>query len=242
MFAAGGVKTDNNPQGFKAKVKIRRLVLEAVGADKAVFDAFGGSGKMFSEVWKDAAAYTGCDLKPQRDSRLMFCADNRRVMRAIDLAKFGIVDLDSYGSPWEQAIILSDRRRVAAGELFGLILTEGAGFAYKSNVVPTAIAILTGLRAGIVGLGKKQDAVIDKAIAGLARRMGCTIEKRWQATGTTGSAMRYIGLVLKGKGGLAVVGVMNERMSKRLAKPAMSARLAACDKGWHRRSGPSTSR
>jgi hypothetical protein len=44
---------------------------------------------------------------------------------------------------------------VAPGELFGLILTEG--FAYKSNIVPTAIAVLTGLRSGIVGLGKKQD-------------------------------------------------------------------------------------
>jgi hypothetical protein len=197
----GKVKTDNHPATFRAKVAIRRNVLNAIGADAVVFDAFAGSGKMFSEVWKDAKAYTGCDMKPQADSRLMFCADNRRVMRAIDLTRFGIVDLDSYGSPWEQAIIIADRRRVAPGELFGLILTEGAGFAYKSNVVPTAIAILTGLRAGIVGLGKKQDAVIDKAIAGLARRMNCTIEKRWQAEGKTGASMRYIGLVLKGKRG-----------------------------------------
>lgn len=160
----------------------------------------GGIGKMYSEVWKDAGSYTGCDMKPQRDSRLMFCADNRRVMRAIDLAPFKVIDLDSDGSPWEQAIIVADRRRVAPGELFGLILTEGAGFAYKSNIVPTAIGVLTGLRAGIVGLGKKQDQVIDRAIAGLARRMSCTVEKRWQATGNTCAAMRYIGLVLRGRG------------------------------------------
>ncbi|WP_291712005.1 hypothetical protein [Bradyrhizobium sp.] len=42
--------------------------------------------------------------------------------------------------------------------------------------------------------------MIDKAIAGLARRISCTVEKRWQAEGRTGAAMRYIGLVLKGKG------------------------------------------
>lgn len=175
-------------------------MLAAVGAKAAVFDAFAGSGRMFSEVWKDAGHYTGCDLKPQTDSRLMFCADNRRVMRAIDLSQFGIVDLDSYGSPWEQAIIVADRRRVAPGELFGLILTEGSGFSYKMNFVPAAISILTGLSTKHVGLGKKQNAVIDKAIAGLVRRMNCTIEKRWQAEGRTGAAMRYIGLVLKGKG------------------------------------------
>jgi hypothetical protein len=200
VFRPAGTKTDNNPQAFKAKIAIRRNVLATIGADTAVFDAFAGAGKMFSEVWKDAKAYTGCDMKPQADSRLMFCADNRRVMRAIDLTKFGIIDLDSYGSPWEQAIIIADRRRVAPGELFGLILTEGAGFSYKMNFVPAAISILTGLRASHVGLGKKQNAVIDKAIAGLVQRMNCTIEKRWQAEGKTGAAMRYIGMVLKGRG------------------------------------------
>jgi hypothetical protein len=50
-------------------VAIRRNVLGAVGRDKGVFDAFAGSGEMFSAVWKDAAHNTGCDQKPQRDGR-----------------------------------------------------------------------------------------------------------------------------------------------------------------------------
>ncbi len=54
--------------------------------------------------------------------------------------------------------------------MIGLLLTEGAGLSYKANVVPTAISILTGLRAGIVGLGRKQDVIIDRAIAGLTKR------------------------------------------------------------------------
>jgi hypothetical protein len=195
-----GTKTDNHPTARRAKVTIRQNVLDAIGPKARVFDAFAGSGEMYSAVWKQAAGYTGCDLKPQNDSRLMFCADNTRVLRAIDLKQFQIFDFDAYGSPWVQAIILSDRRRVAPGETIGLVLTEGAGFAYKSNVVPTAIAVLTGIRTGVVGLSKKQDAIIDRAIAGLARRMNCTVEKRWQAEGRTGASMRYIGLVLKGKG------------------------------------------
>ncbi|MBV9982279.1 hypothetical protein [Bradyrhizobium sp.] len=147
-FKGLGVKTDNNPQAFRAKVSIRRNVLEAIGADRSVFDAFAGAGEMYSAVWKDAAFYTGCDQKPQRDGRLMFCADNRRVLRTIDLAPFSIFDLDGYGSPWVQAIIIADRRRVAPGELLGLVLTEGAGLSYKANIVPEAIAVLTGLRTG----------------------------------------------------------------------------------------------
>lgn len=196
-----GVKTDNNPQAFRAKVDIRRRVLEAVAAPN-VFDAFAGTGQMYSAVWKDAQGYTGCDLKWARDGRTMFAADNRRVMRAIDLAPFNVFDLDSYGSPWEQAIIIADRRRVAPGELLGLAITEGAGLSYKANIVSHAIGELTGLRPGIVGLAKKQDAVIDRAIAGLARRMSCDITARWQAEGRTGASMRYIGLVCRGQGAL----------------------------------------
>jgi hypothetical protein len=123
-------------------------------------------------------------------------------MRAIDLTKFNIIDLDSYGSPWEQAIIIADRRRVAPGALFDLVLTD-CGLAYKNNVVSHAISTLTSIRpgvGGVVGLHKNKDALINLAIIGLARRMNCSIEKRWQAEGKSGAAMRYIGLVLKGKG------------------------------------------
>ena len=200
-FKGLGVKTDNNPQARRAKIAVRQNVLDVIGPKAAVFDAFAGSGDMYSAVWRKAAHYVGCDLKPQTDSRLMFCADNTRVLRAVDLSRFSIFDFDAYGSPWVQAVILAGRRRVAPGEKLGLILTEGAGFAYKSNIVPGAIAVLTGIRtSGVVGLSKKQDSVIDRAIAGLARRMNCTVEKRWQAEGRTGASMRYIGLVLKGRG------------------------------------------
>jgi hypothetical protein len=191
-------KTDNNAQAFAAKVSIRRSVMGLI-EQPTVFDAFAGEGRMYSEVWKDATAYTGCDLKYMRgDGRTMFAADNRRVLRAIDLRPFNIFDLDAYGSPWEQALIIAERRPVAAGEMIGIAITEGNGFAFKSNIMPHAIRALTGLRPGIVGLHKKQDDVIDRAIAGIIKRMRCTVVKRWEAEGRTGASMRYIGLVLRG--------------------------------------------
>lgn len=208
--AKSSPKTDNNPHAIKAKAELRQRVLDAVRdqassrsgpAYTGVFDAFAGSGQMFSAVWHRADHYVGCDLKWVRDGRLMFAGDNRRVLRAIDLAPFNMIDCDSYGSPWEQAIIVADRRRVAPGELFGLVLTEGAGLAYKANILPAAIRVLTGLKPGIVGLGRKQDAVIDRAIAGLVKRMRCSIVKRWQAdAGKGGTSMKYIALVLRGNG------------------------------------------
>jgi hypothetical protein len=92
-------------------------------------------------------------------------------------------NFDACGSPWVQAIILADRRRVKKDERIGIIFTEGAGFAYKSNIVPQAIAVLTGIRMVQVALSKKQDDIISCAITGLARRMHCDVQKRWQAEG-----------------------------------------------------------
>jgi hypothetical protein len=47
------------------------------------------------------------------------------------------------------------------------------------------------------GGGRVYDDIIDRAIAGLCRRMTCRVVNRWQAKGRTGSGMRYIGLVLQ---------------------------------------------
>jgi hypothetical protein len=194
-----GKKTDNGRGAFSAKIGIRRNVMAALEQPAHVFDAFAGMGEIHGAIWKDAASYCGCELKDwQRDGRLMFVADNRRVMRSIDLKAYNLFDLDAYGSPWEQAMIIADRRPVPAGERLGMILTEGAGLAYKTNVVPAAVRELGGIKQWTVGLYRKQDGIIDRMLDGLARRMRCSIEKRWQAKGRTGAAMVYIGIVLRG--------------------------------------------
>lgn len=195
-------KVDNNPQAFAAKVDIRRRVLRTLGTrDARVFDAYAGAGELYSAVWKDAAAYTGCDLRhvPMRgDVRLMFAADNKRVLRAVDLGAFNIFDLDAYGSPWEQALIIAERRRVAPGEVIGFAITEGGGIPYKANIVPAPVAILARLKPGIVGLNRKMETIVERCLVGVAQRMNCTIEKRWQARGKTGAAMLYTGCVMRG--------------------------------------------
>ena len=92
-------KTNNNPAARAAKIEIRRQVLAAIGAgNAAVFDAFAGEGELYREVWAAAASYVGCDLEWYRDERLVYVADNRRVMRAIDLVAFNLFDFDSAGA------------------------------------------------------------------------------------------------------------------------------------------------
>jgi hypothetical protein len=190
---------DHTAKALSAKTLIRRNVLAAIGADQArVFDAFAGSGQMHARVWSQAAHYIGCDLEFYRDERPAFVADNRRVMRAIDLAPFNVFDLDAYGSPWEQVTILAARRKLAPSEVCGLVLTEGSGLKIKFGTAPLALAKLAGVQHHLPGMSSQQDMLIGRAISRVARLMGGTVAKRWEAHGKVGSSMRYIGLVLEG--------------------------------------------
>lgn len=199
----GGVKADNAERGLSAKVDIRRRVLEAVTPGKAVvFDAFAGRGVMWSHVWKDAAGYVGCDERDWfRDERCCFVADNRRVLRAIDLAPFTVFDLDAYGSPWEQALIIAARRRVAKGERLGLIITEGTSLHTRFSSLPHALRQAAGLNPAVAdGAGRLHDELIARALLGVVRRLRCTVVRQWRAASTTGAQVRYIGTVLEGVG------------------------------------------
>lgn len=192
-------KVDNNPAAHAAKVQIRTAVLEALPAPRGVFDAFAGSGKMHAGVWHRAESYCGCDQKWFRNSgRRAYVADNRRVLRSIDLAPFNVFDLDAYGIPWEQAIIIADRRPVVPGELLGFAFTDGAGLAYKANNVPAAVQELARLSPRFTGLNRWRDDLTTRTLAGLAARMRCEIVDRWEAHGKTGMSVAYIGIVLRG--------------------------------------------
>lgn len=191
-------KDNNNAAATEAKAAIRAHVLANIGAENArVFDAFAGAGEMHKRVWNRAAAYVGCDQTWYRDDRECFVADNRLVMRAIDLGLFNIFDLDAWGSPWEQVLIVAARRKLQKGERIGLIITEGAGKTVKLGGVPSALQKLTGLKGRLSGANKAHDEIIDMALAAVCDRMGAGIARRWQAKGKTGASMRYIGLVLQ---------------------------------------------
>jgi hypothetical protein len=204
-FAArlkGSPKKQHTARAFAAKVEIRERVLAWVGMERAsVFDAFAGAGELHRAVWSRAAHYEGCDRDLSfalADGRTLFCADNRRVLRCIDLARFNIFDLDAHGSPWEQAMIVAARRPVQRGERIGLALTLGEGLTLKLGNMPLALASLAGFARGVPG-ALRNGEIAERAIRELARRMGCRIAHRWQAEGKGGSAMRYVGLAMEGE-------------------------------------------
>jgi hypothetical protein len=193
-------KVDNHAAMAPAKIEIRNNVLQEIGESASVFDAFGGSGKMYEGAWRNAKDYVGSDLRffPQ-DDRLAYVADNRRVMRSIDLGRFNVFDFDAYGSPWENVLILASRRTVESGEKIGIVITDGSGINMKQGGLPNALKQLCGIAGRPGGINRQQDQIMDTAIMAMCKRMNCELLKRWQANGKTGASMRYIGLVLAGK-------------------------------------------
>ena len=192
-------KTDNAHGSMGDKVAIRREVMQSVSAP-CVFDAFAGSGVLYRSVWRDAVSYVGCDLRYFRDDRTAYVADNRRVMRAVDLRQFNVFDLDSYGSPWEQVLILITRRQVVMGERIGLVLTEGSRMKATFGQLPTLLADFAGLSGRVPGAHMDMHGIVDRAIVGMCRRWGVRIVKQWRAESHAMGSARpiYIGLVLEG--------------------------------------------
>lgn len=188
------------PGVTRAKIEIRRHVLNHIGAANArVFDAFAGEGLLYQGVWREAAAYVGCDLDWYRDDeRTCFVADNRRVMRCFDLRPYSIFDFDGFGSCYEQLTILAARRPVAPDERIGIAMTDGSGLRLKMGWIPDALALMSGLRRHMPGVARNQADIIDRALAGLCRRMNVKILNRWQARGKSASSLYYIGLILQG--------------------------------------------
>lgn len=203
-----GVKVNNRRNAMPTKIAMRETLFAAM-AERGpvhVFDAYAGTGELYKEVWHKADSYTGCDIAyeplPKRDDRLMFAADNVRVLRAIDLSPFNVFDLDSYGSPWEPALIIAMRRKLEAGEHIGIVATDGSGRTLKANQTPKGIRTLAGLAASFSGLGRWHEEVITRCLNGMATRMGGRLIRRWEAKGRTGIAVRYVSVVFQQEGPL----------------------------------------
>lgn len=204
-------KQDSGRAALAAKIQIRNNVLQAI-AEPKVFDAFAGHGEMYNHVWCKAKSYTGCDLKWHRDQRLAYVADNRRVMRSIDLRAYNIFDLDAYGSPWDQLLILAASRPLQPQERIGIVITEGTALAMHHSApgakqgsrqnhggLPKGLGQAAGLKLRIAGVWKWREDVIERGLHNIVSQMRATIERRWEAKGRTESQVSYLGLVLCGE-------------------------------------------
>lgn len=190
-------KVNNHSRSLPDKILIRQHLLNAMD-QPSVLDCFAGSGKMYREVWRSANRYVGCDRQWFCDERKAFVCDNRRLLRSLDLQAFNIFDLDAYGSPWEQALIIAARRRLSAGETIAFALTDGSSLKLRMGGTPSALKEISGMSGHLDGASQMQDDILRRAIEGLCARLHAKLTLRWQAWGKTSAHVCYLGIVLQG--------------------------------------------
>jgi hypothetical protein len=124
------MKTDNRPHATAAKLQLRRLALDHVGAERAhVLDVYCGvSGVMHDGAWCAAESYAGIDKAYdfKADARRRFVGDSLRVLRNLDLSRFNVFDVDAYGDPFPALTMIARRRRWAPGELGAFVIAHKA--------------------------------------------------------------------------------------------------------------------
>lgn len=198
-------KVHNGGRGMKAKIELRRHVLEHISPAR-VFDGFAGRGEMFRACWSATQFYVGCDLTwTITDPGRRFAVDNRRVLRSIDLQQFNVFDFDAFGCPWEQMVILAARRSWGAGERGAVVLTDGTSLKGRFGGASAGLKNLCGLHKNI-GLApsdassKAQQSI---AMTEWCRRANVKPIRLWRAegnsTGKGGERMVYTAMVFEGQ-------------------------------------------
>lgn len=199
-----GAKCHNRKHATNAKLEIRLNVLEYV-KPAHVLDCFCGPvGEMYSGAWVRAETYLGIDEEWRiADSRRRMVCDNKLALRCLDLSRFNVFDLDAFGQPWEQCIILAHRRKWAPRERGAIVLTDGSGMKARFGVTWGAMTQLTGISGMIAPTEESSDRIHELCVSAMLDLMGVQQIKRWTALSKRGSkgstAMRYTSIVFEGR-------------------------------------------
>lgn len=185
---------DNSDRG--EKVVIRHNMLAYIPTP-SVLECFAGSGHIHQECYKELP-YLGLDLKPVQDGRKLLNIDNRQFLRSADLSSYNFFDLDAYGTPWHQFLIILKRRFVSPGESIAIALTDGLNFKIRMSGLPDGLRPYVGLppKMLIPCLNVHQQFINALVVTGATRSAGLKITHAWQGQNARKN-MRYYGIILK---------------------------------------------
>ncbi len=202
-----GTKTQSSLSALGAKIALRKLALDYIGAGQAsVLDLFSGDGEMHRAAWYRAANYAGCDLEWRRDGRLVWVCDNERLLRSINLEAFNIFDVDAFGEPWRQLYLLACRRKITVGEKVAVVVTVSMGKQMISKIprpgkgsgLDQSLCRLAGINRDTVGTFNDRLSLLARVAKGMGEKMSAGVDNIKVATKDTGSPMVYATLPFVG--------------------------------------------
>jgi len=103
-------KLDHSAGGFRVKAALRIAAIQELGTETRVLDAFAGKGDLWRCVEGQVGPLSVMHVDKAQGGASTLHADNRRVLRSLDLSRFDLVDLDAYSMPTDQVEILARRR------------------------------------------------------------------------------------------------------------------------------------
>lgn len=188
---------DNTDRG--EKIEIRRRILAELKTSPSVLDCFAGEGKIYRACYQEMQ-YVGLDKKGIKDGRIIVTVDNIKYLRSADLKRFNVFDLDAYGSPWYQFLIILKRRSVLADEQIAIFLTDGLRFQAALGDLPHGLKPYCGIpqKMRIPCLARHLDYIRSLIVANACHKAGLGITKALIGQNCRRN-MTYIGLLLTAK-------------------------------------------
>lgn len=93
-------------------------------------------------------------------------------LRALDLSRFRIFDLDAYGGPWAEVAVIAARRRLQPGESLAIVITDGSVRRAMLGRVTRELAALAGVPASGMGAHRRWTDLARRALDAAAEQMG----------------------------------------------------------------------
>jgi hypothetical protein len=197
MIKAPWKAVDNTDNGVK--IKIRRRLISMLNAPPSVLDCFAGEGKLYAECYK-GMAYLGLDKKKITEGRNLLNIDNLKYLRSADLVRFNIFDLDAYGSPWHQFLIILKRRRIVPGERIVIFLTDGLQIQARLGDLPHGLKPYCGIPKAmrVPCLARHMDYIRSLVVINACKEAGIEIQTALIGNNPRKN-MTYMGLMIQKK-------------------------------------------
>lgn len=106
-------KTDNDR--FDLKIKLRREALQEAKLNNInVLDVFAGENHIWKKLGYDT--YQGIEIEVGKGDNNIY-GDNLKIIPNLNLSKYNIIDLDSYGIPFPQMELVLNSNQLQKGTL-----------------------------------------------------------------------------------------------------------------------------
>lgn len=104
------ISTDN--ASIVQKVNLRKKAIEGI-ENVRVLDLFAGENRIWSNFALER--YYGVEKEAGKGKNLW--ADNRKIIPSMDLSQFNVIDVDSYGIPFEQIEMIFENPSLQPGTM-----------------------------------------------------------------------------------------------------------------------------